>query len=454
MVTHRQKVQHLFLRAGFGETPDRIDVLVQKAIPELVQELFANSLTYKDINYLPYPLNEREQKKGAGVFKSIGIFFKSFSEKDNLNEQWIFKMTYTRAVLREKMVFFWHNHFATSVENGWLMQQQNNVLRKHALGKFGDLIHAVSKDPAMIKYLNNEQNKKDHPNENFAREVMELFTLGIGHYTEKDIKEAARCFTGWSVDNTGEFVFHPHQHDDGEKEFLGRKGNFGGEDVINILLEEKQTAVYLCSKIYREFVNYTINEEHVRQMAETFYSSGYDIEQLMRGVFTVSWFYDDINIGAKIASPVELIVRLKKYLSVEFKENKHLVNYQKALGQVLFSPPNVAGWKGGAHWIDSASLLLRLNSIGYIHEEGLSLDINGKPAFEDELMDNRQADKSKKLTAKWEPLLTYCETKTDDELIEAFIQCDTATIDKTLLAGLGTRQKIIQLFTYPEFQLI
>jgi len=454
MNDHQRKIQHVYLRAGFSETPKRIQELSGKTIQEIVDDLFENSKSYKDINYLPYPLNEREEKKGAGGIKLANLFIKSFSEMEQLNEQWIFKMTYTKAVLREKLVFFWHNHFSTSVTFSYLMQQQNNTIRKHALGKFGDLLHAIAKDPAMIIYLNNQQNVKDHPNENFAREVMELFTLGEGNYSEDDIKEAARAFTGWAVSKTGEFEFNPKKHDEGEKTFMGEKGFFTGEDILNNLLANKQTAVYLVSKIYKEFVNPKLNETHVSLLADSFYNSGYNIEKLMYAIFSADWFYAEENIGVKIVSPVELIVRFKKILSIEFKELKFLINYQKALGQVLFFPPNVAGWKGHQAWIDSASLLLRLNTISYIHEDGLSLDVNGKPAFETENKDKRESNKKKKLTAKWDNLLEHFEGKTDDDFIDAFIQCETAHIDKTLFTGLSVKQKLIVVMTLPEFQLI
>jgi hypothetical protein len=179
--------------------------MIKETLKNIVNDLFESSKNYKPLNYLPYPLNEKEQKKGAGAGKQIKLFFKSVAEMEQLNEQWIFKMTYTKAVLREKITFFWHNHFATSMQIAYLMQVQNNTLRANALGSFKTMLHAVSKDPAMIIYLNNQQNVKDHPNENFAREVMELFTLGEGNYTEKDIKEAARAFTGWTTNKMGDF---------------------------------------------------------------------------------------------------------------------------------------------------------------------------------------------------------------------------------------------------------
>lgn len=454
MASHQTKIQHLLLRAGFGETPENLQNLIKKDIQTVVDRLFDDSKNFKELNYLPYPLNEKEQKKGAGGAKQVKLFIKSFAEMEQLNEQWIFKMTYTKAVLREKMTFFWHNHFATSIQIAYLMQVQNNTLRTNALGNFKTMLHAISKDPAMIIYLNNQQNVKDQPNENFAREVMELFTLGEGNYTEKDIKEAARAFTGWTTNKMGNFEFVEKKHDFGEKEFMGKKGNFNGEEIIDILLENPQTAKYITTKLYKEFVNAKVDKVRVHHLATAFFESGYDIEKLMRSIFTADWFYDDENIGSKICSPVEMIVRFKKYLEIEFLELKYLLNFQKGLGQVLFFPPNVAGWKGDTHWIDSASLLLRLNTISYINEEGLTLDIHGKPAFEAELEERPAQKGKKKLSAVWEPFLKSLQNKTDDELIDLFIQSSRESINKELLIGLTPKAKIIQLLTFPEFQLI
>ncbi len=464
MATAQKKIQHLFLRAGFGETPDRINSLLNAPISKIVDGLFTESQECKDINYLPYPLKENEEKNGVGGFKLIKMFLKSFGEMEELNNEWLFKMTYTPAVLREKMTFFWHNHFSTSTPLAYLMQEQNNTLRRNALGKFGDLLHAIAKDPAMIIYLNNQQNKKAHPNENFAREVMELFTLGVGNYTEKDIKEGARAFTGWEVDGKGQFVFNEKVHDFDEKEFLGQKGNFKGEDILDIILSNKQVAVYLCTKIYREFVNPTVNTDRVQTLADSFFKSGYDISVLMREIFTSDWFYDDENIGAKVISPVELIVRFKKLVSVEAKNNKTLIDVQKALGQVLFFPPNVAGWKGGNTWIDSTSLLLRLSMPMYIIR-GVGLKIKAKPHFEENPEDMPPEDERGKIESDWTALDNAFKNlpaeSQMDSMLEYFIQCDTSRIDRNLLKTTWTDSdkdnltlSMAAIMTLPEFQLI
>jgi uncharacterized protein (DUF1800 family) len=464
MTSQQKKIQHLFLRAGFGETPSRIAMLKNTPLHSIVDDLFNSSKEFKDINYLPFPLKENEEMKGVSAFKAVKMILKSKQDMEELNGEWLFKMAYTKAVLREKMTFFWHNHFATSTPFAYLMQMQNNMLRSHALSKFGDMLHAVAKDPAMILYLNNQQNKKGHANENFAREVMELFTLGVGHYTEHDIKEAARAFTGWTVNAKGEYEFHPKQHDDGEKEFLGRNGNFNGEDILNILLEQKQTAVYITTKIYREFVNPVVDSKRVTSLADDYFSSGYDTEKLMRSIFTSDWFYADENIGAKITSPVELIVRYKKLLSLEFKRPKTQLDVQKALGQVLFFPPNVAGWKGNTNWIDSASLLIRLSIPQYI-VNGSAIELRTKPHFEENPEEQIQTIQNDKVESDWKELLTAFgnvnEDKLPDALFENFIQCSPQRINKDSIkvnSSLSKDKKLIQtmanVMSLPEFQLI
>ncbi|HTB30466.1 MAG TPA: DUF1800 domain-containing protein [Bacteroidia bacterium] len=466
MASAQKKIQHLFLRAGFGETPSRINSLVNAPVNALVDGLFTASQEYKDIDYLPYPITENEENKGVGGFKLIKMFLKSYGDMEELNGEWIFKMAYTPAVLREKMTFFWHNHFSTSTPLAYLMQVQNNTLRQYALGKFGDLLHAVAKDPAMILYLNNQQNKKAHPNENFAREVMELFTLGVGHYTEKDIKEGARAFTGWEVNNKGEFVFNEKVHDFDEKEFLGQKGNFSGDDILNIILSNKQVAVFVVTKIYREFVNPNVNTDRVNELAEAFFKSGYDISALMKGIFKSDWFYDDENIGAKVISPVELLVRYKKLVNVDTTNKKTLVDLQKALGQVLFFPPNVGGWKGGNTWIDSSSLLLRLSIPLYvIRGEGLILKAKPHPEeTPDETVPETDGERGK-ITSDWNDLNSAFKDipaeKQMDVMLEYFIQCDTSRIDRNLLKTSWTNSdkdnltlSIAAIMSLPEFQLI
>jgi len=280
-----------------------------------------------------------------------------------LKSWWMKKMIETSNPLREKMTLFWHNHFTSSIQkvrSPYLMYKQNELLRTNALGNFKTFLHAISKDPAMVIYLDNQSNKKQNPNENYAREVMELFTLGEGHYSETDIKEAARAFTGWRVNRkNGKFVFVKKLHDFGEKEFLGKKGNFDGDDILNIILTHPRTAEFITQKFYKEFINQKLNEKEVRRIAKIFYDSGYEIKVLLKEILLSDDFWDIKNRGVLVKSPVELIVGTLRSFDIQPKKVKGLVFASRNLKQDIFNPPNVKGWDGGVSWLDANSILVR-----------------------------------------------------------------------------------------------
>ncbi|GLU57389.1 DUF1800 domain-containing protein [Dyadobacter frigoris] len=290
----------------------------------------------------------------------------------NLNATWFRKMVDGESALRERMSLFWHGHFACRVQNPQAVQSYLETLRKHALGNFGEMLLTVSKEPAMLQFLNNQQNRKKSPNENFAREVMELFTMGRGNYSEQDVKEAARAFTGWVSNPTGIFQFRPELHDDGVKRVLGRDGNFAGEDVIRILLEKKETALFVTGKIYKSFVSEIPDKARINKLADGFYKSGYDISKLLRNILESDWFYDSGPQTLLIKSPVELMVGMQRALGAVYADHEPVLFIQKVLGQILFSPPSVAGWPGGRSWIDSSSLLFRMQLPGMLAGAGES----------------------------------------------------------------------------------
>lgn len=369
-VSNRLKNQHLLWRAGFGpmaENAAALDTVSQKDLWKLLLKTSAGK---------PEKINVA-QNLVDGLFKGVQDIAKmgkqeltndqkkmireqSREDLKNLNLLWLDEMINNEAQLREKMSLFWHGHFACRVVNSYFQQELLQIIRENALGNFGDLLRAVSKSPSMLSFLNNQQNRKQKPNENFAREVMELFTMGRGNYTEKDIKEAARAFTGWGFNIQGEFEFRKFQHDTGDKTVLGKTGNFDGDDVLNILLEQQQTAVYITQKIYRYFVNDKADDAKVKWLSTRFYTNGYDIKKLMEDIFTSDWFYEEKNIGTKIKSPIELLAGIRRLLPMKMENDQSQLVFQKVLGQVLFFPPNVAGWPGGKTWIDSSSLMLRL----------------------------------------------------------------------------------------------
>ncbi len=364
VVPEKLQMQHLAWRAGFGEPLPLVLEWTEKRRKKIVHQVLngpekqvvspVEVINASDLpDYRKVKDMSAEERKQVRKMNNQGV-------KD-LNIAWVKTMIGSEHPLREKMSLFWHGHFACRIQNVIYNQQLLQVIRQHALGNFGDLLSAVSKTPAMLQFLNNQQNRKQHPNENFAREVMELFTMGRGNYTEQDIKEAARSFTGWGFDGEGQFVFRQRVHDEGEKTVLGKTGRFNGDDVLKVLLENKQTARFITGKIYRYFVNdMQIDEARVNTLADKFYQSGYDIPTLMREIFMADWFYDAANIGTRIKSPVELIVGLRRTIPMDFEREEVMLLFEGILGQVLFYPPNVAGWPGGRSWIDSSSLMFRL----------------------------------------------------------------------------------------------
>ena len=264
-LTNQMKNQHLMWRAGFGPAVEQLADLNQYSPKQFYKALVkASEKKPEYINvaddylqglYMGVEEAGRQQKKDLDKEEKKLIQQKSREDIRNLNLYWLHEMVNSAAQLREKMAFFWHGHFACRNLNIFFQQGLLDVIRRNALGNFRTLLKEVSKTAAMLNFLNNQQNKKDHPNENFAREVMELFTLGRGNYTEHDIKEAARAFTGWGATIKGEFIFRRFQHDSGSKTVLGKTGNFDGDEVLDILLEEKQTAKFISQKIYKFFVN-------------------------------------------------------------------------------------------------------------------------------------------------------------------------------------------------------
>ncbi|MEP6711832.1 MAG: DUF1800 domain-containing protein, partial [Ferruginibacter sp.] len=312
---NRLKNQHLLWRAGFGpmaENAAGLDVVSQKNLWQLLLKTSAKQpekITVADnlVDGLYKGIKDVAEMQDAQKNADKKKMMRQQSREDlkNLNIRWLDEMINSEAQLREKMSLFWHGHFACRVINSYFQQELLHIIRSNALGNFGDLLKEVSKSPSMLQFLNNQQNKKSHPNENFAREVMELFTMGRGNYTENDVKEAARAFTGWGFNLQGEFVFRKQVHDEGEKTFLGKSGNFDGDDILNMLLEHSQTADFITRKVYKYFVNDTVDSEKVQWLSKRFKNNNYDIKKLLEDIYTSDWFYDEKNIGTKIKSPVE-----------------------------------------------------------------------------------------------------------------------------------------------------
>lgn len=357
--------RHFLERTGFGAPPAQVKIFAklsrEAAVDRLLNAPFHPVFPPPVLEYVRpaagKDLSEQERK----------VFVRSQMEQGiALRGWWINEMLRANSpgdALRERMTLFWHNHFVSSqqkVKSLKLMLDQNLLLRQYALGNFGVLLHKVSKDPAMILYLDGASNRKGSPNENFAREVMELFTLGEGHYSEQDIKEAARAFTGWSLDRQdGGFLWRPMLHDEGEKQILGRKGAFDGDQVLDILLSQPRAAEYVTSKLWREFVSPEPDAAEVRRIAADFRSSGYESIAALRSLLLNKHFWAQENRGALVKSPVDLLVGTMRTLEVQLGDTQIVVHGLRQLGQDLFSPPNVKGWPGGEAWINSNTLLIR-----------------------------------------------------------------------------------------------
>lgn len=361
---------HLLSRATFGLRPGQLESLSQISLKQLIKQIEHDSsstpesliVATEDLGNAYRDLVLKGMPKTPLMQEDYRIINRQNTDRiSDLTLNWMAQMVKGNDQLREKIALFWHGHFAARLQNAYFQQQLLDVVRKNALGHFGDLLREVSKSASMLNFLNNQQNRKAHPNENFAREVMELFTLGRGNYTENDVKEGARAFTGWSYDNKGAFVFNKKVHDENPKTFLGKTGNFDGDDILNMLLENKATSVFITRKIYRFFVNdRVVDENEVQRLADKFYQSNYHIQSLMNEIFQSDNFYAPINQRAVIKSPVELLVSIQRILPMMIQNPKVMLVFNNALGQQPFYPPNVAGWAGGTSWIDSSSLMLRL----------------------------------------------------------------------------------------------
>lgn len=347
----RELAAHLYRRAGFGATWAELDAAAadgcQRTVERLVSRAPASDGFYGEAD------------------RSVAALLAS-GNANHLSAWWLYVMLGSPQPLLEKLTLFWHGHFATSaakVTDGRMMFAQHALLRKHALGHFGPMLEELSKDPAMLVWLDSTTNHKAHPNENFAREVMELFCLGIGHYSEHDIKEAARAFTGWEL-RKDEFRFNRYQHDDGLKSLLGKSGRFTGDDILKILLEQPATARFLVRKLYRFLVSETAEapDALIEPLAAGFRAAQYDMTWLLRTMLGSNFFYSPYAVRQRIKSPVEFAVGFLH--SLEGSASTYaLADDLRDLGQAVFFPPNVKGWDGGAAWINSSTLVGRANLV-------------------------------------------------------------------------------------------
>jgi uncharacterized protein (DUF1800 family) len=393
-----ERAAHLIERAGFGATPEAISRLAtmtpERVVSSLVdyEAIDARALKPFDESRIwdpgmdPFPSSRAEavrwaRERGEGLGEKVlppgtqrrlqpvvDKFFYSLTanniETQRLGLWWANRMLTTPRPLEEKLTLFWHGHFATGqnkVRDYRMLLQQNRMLRSNASGTLRELLVGVLKDPGMLVYLDNGENIKSHPNENFGRELLELFTMGVGNYSERDVREAARAFTGWTNDVLA-YKFDAEQHDFGEKTFLGRTGALNGEDIIDTILAQPVTGEFVAGKLYRYFVRDDISSNVRADLGRSFRASGYQIKPLVRRMLLSKDFYSSPSMATQIKSPVHLVVSTYKKLGLhEVPTIPDFGRMTGSLGQTLFEPPNVAGWAGGRTWITPATLLQRGN---------------------------------------------------------------------------------------------
>ena len=446
-----------------GLTPAELTARSKKEYGELIEELFSTAKDFVPVR-TEHAIATEDGYKGMKSTEQFKFRKASRDANYRLNALWRQRMITTEGCLREKMALFWHGHFAAWSHWSTSTEQYLNTLRENALGNFRTMLKAISRSAEMLEFLNNQRNKKDAPNENFARELMELFTLGRGHYTEQDIHEAARAFTGWAFKlESAEFIFREKQHDFGEKTFRGKTGNFDGDDILDQLLADKQTARFISNRIYQWFVNAgTPNEAFVSSMADRFFGSGYDIADLMRFVFASEVFKS--SLGARIKSPVELICGLDKNFRIRFELEENALFVQRMLGQELLYPPSVAGWKEGTGWIDSNSLMLRLKLPAALLNQGsLDWDAPASSPQENDMMMSMTGGDAPMRDGKGRVFRTLPDKAaflaqldphiTNDALFSMLLQVDPSDALRANVSHGDLMERVLEILSSPEYQL-
>lgn len=372
--------RHLLNRAGFGIPHGRAAELAaltpEEAVARLLDDGSAATETSRP-GFLLEPMTRRDlmrKYKDEGLDQDqIRLRVQEMQAEERraieqLKGWWYERMYTTPRPLEEKMTLMWHGHFAVSsqkVKSSWVTYEMNALLRRHALGNFKALTTAVGQCPAMLDYLDNRKSTKDEPNENWARELMELFTLGQGQYTEQDIKESARAFTGWMCTHK-EFLYEPKRHDFGQKTFMGRTGAFDGWNIIDIIFEQPAVATFISAKLWRFFASEDADPAVVEALAAVFRDNHYELKPLLKAMFLSRAFYSDKVMGAQIKSPAQFLLQLCADLGLEELPHRALAQGGRMLGQDLFYPPNVKGWDGNRAWINANSLLMRYNAPPYL----------------------------------------------------------------------------------------
>ncbi len=389
--------RHLLWRAGFGGTPGQVAYLAgltpEKAVSALLDFEKTGGYSavepegFDDSIMRPPSEDQRKQVRRARRAQDEDALAKvrllrqqreqvDREQMDGVRRWWLGRLIESPRPMEEKLTLFWHGHFATSyrtIEDSCHMFMQNQLFRRQAAGNFGELLFAIIRDPAMLAYLDNNDSRKDAPNENLARELMELFSLGEGNYSEKDIKEGARALTGYSFEHNA-FAFRTERHDEGTKSVLGRNGVKDGDDFVKAILAKREASEFITLKLYRFFVNELPTEGEarrvvigvVKQLASTLVASRYELKPMLRRMLLSEHFYDGANRLSRIKGPVELVVGMVRSLGTPVRDLGILNDALDLMGQSLFYPPSVKGWDGGRSWMNTSTLFVRQNVANFL----------------------------------------------------------------------------------------
>lgn len=427
-------VAHLYRRAGIAANGRQIQRALELEPEALVDQLIQG--------------NVEAAKQSANTVDSLISAVLATGDSRQLSAAWVYRLLNTDHQLLERCTLFWHSHFATSaekVENVKLMWQQNQLLRRHALGQFGALVQGIASDPAMLVYLDSTTNRKSHPNENFAREVMELFCLGEGNYSERDVQELARCFTGWEV-RRNRFHKNPYQQDRQEKQILGQAGPFDGEDGLAIVLDQPSLAPFVCGKLTQLLVfdEPACPLRLLKPLAGLFREHELKIAPIVRRILCSNLFFSEHSVGRKIRSPVDLLCGLLRVLDGQTNTIRLAAGLEQ-IGLGLFRPPNVKGWEGGRTWINSSTLLGRANLVQQVLNDESTRFGKGNLA---EFFSSQDVDSPSK-TLQWleDHLLAVPLRAERRELLTKQLQIPGNDQDRRL------RSMLHALATLPEFQL-
>jgi uncharacterized protein (DUF1800 family) len=478
--------QHLLQRAGFGGTSQQVQALADFGLKKSVEYI----VNYKELpdpeapaldDYnkdiiRPLTSKERALVKEARQTKDEDLVDQFRKERQKrqredrkqiaeMEEWWLRRMISTPRPLEEKLTLFWHGHFATgyrTIENSYHMYMQNMFFRDNAMGNFKeDLVRGIIHDPAMIKYLNNHQNRKQAPNENLARELMELFTLGEGDgYSEDDIKEGARTLTGYTVEDDS-FNMNSRQHDSGTKKIFGRSGKFDGDDFVDLIFTRASASTFIIEKLYRYFVNdlphgETIESKaYIRALSKKFKQHNWNIKPIIETILLSKHFYDDANRNAIIKSPVQLIVQAARTLHLPQRKKmaRTLAIASDVMGQRLFAPPSVKGWDGGRTWINTSTLFMRQNTLLYLltgqRPDSEAWEADGT-RYDANALVNGHTRSSKTAVNHLLTMLLNVETPAKDRVasLEDFLKTQHNKMNNETVTGLLTL-----ITAMPEYQL-